>query len=69
MAISNNGVTAVRPDAKTIEIPKEWKSAEGIAEELKKAKFRDIDSVEVHVDMTCKLNRRAWSTPHLCGYF
>ncbi|KAF7190211.1 Methyltransferase tpcH [Pseudocercospora fuligena] len=52
MAVSNNGVTAVRPDAKTIEIPEEWKSAEGIAEELKKAKFRDIDSVEVHVDMT-----------------
>ncbi|KXT07408.1 hypothetical protein AC578_419 [Pseudocercospora eumusae] len=52
MTISNNGVTAVRPDAKTIEIPEEWKSAEGIAEELKKANFKDIDSVEVQVDMT-----------------
>ena len=54
MAISNNGVTAVRADAKTIEIPKKWKSAEGIAEELKKANFRVVDSVEVDVDMTCK---------------
>lgn len=47
-----NLLPKVRPDAKMPEIPKNWRDTEPVKQELEKAGFRNVDSQEVHVEMT-----------------
>lgn len=44
-------VTEVRPDAPMPEIPKAWMSTQGIHGEMEQAGFRDVEAVEVEVEM------------------